>query len=85
MANTTFERIRSTALALEQSERAELAHALLASLNETSETNEPIDKARTGAWDTGRPQRLAQADERSLRMFDRVELKWMVRRHLPLR
>ena len=76
MANTAFERIRTHALALEQSERAELAHALLASL-------EPMNKARADAWDAEIQPRLAPIDKRSLRMFDRVELKWMVRRHLP--
>jgi putative addiction module component len=74
MATTPFDQIRSTALALSQSERVKLARELMASLDEGSK--EPAD-----AWDDEIQRHLHH--DRSLRLVDRLEVKRMMRRHLP--
>ena len=74
MASTPFDQIRRTALALNESERARLAHELTASLAEGEK--EPAD-----AWDDEIRRHLHH--DRSLRLVDRLEVKRMMRRHLP--
>jgi hypothetical protein len=75
MATTPFDQIRSTALALSQSERAKLARELIASLDQRGD-KEPAD-----AWDDEIQRHLHH--DRSLRLVDRLEVKRMIRRHLP--
>jgi hypothetical protein len=75
MATTPFDQIRSRALALSQSERSELAHELLASLDE------PGERDVADAWDAEIHRHLRH--DVSLRIVDRLEVKRMMRRHLP--
>ena len=67
MGSPTLEKIRSEALNLSESERAELAHNLVASLDGPSEPD--ADKA----WDAEILRRLAEIDSGTANLIDRKE------------
>ena len=68
MGSPTLEKVRSEALNLSESERAELAHNLVASLDGPSESN--AEKA----WDSEILRRLAEIDSGTANLIDREEL-----------
>jgi putative addiction module component (TIGR02574 family) len=65
MGSPTLERVRSEALDLPESERAELAQNLVASLDGPSEPD--VEKA----WDTEILRRLAEIDSGTAELMDR--------------
>lgn len=67
MGSPTLEKIRSEALNLTESERAELAHNLVASLDGPSESD--VEEA----WDAEILRRLAEIDSGSANFIDREE------------
>jgi len=67
MGSPTLERVRSEALNLPESERAELAHILVASLDGPSEPY--VEEA----WDAEILRRLAEIDSGSANLIDREE------------
>ena len=67
MGSPTLEKIRSEALNLSESERAELAHNLVASLDGPSEPD--VEKA----WDAEILRRLAEIDSGTANLIDREE------------
>jgi len=67
MGSPTLEKIRSEALNLTESERAELAHNLVASLDGPSESD--VEEA----WDAEILRRLAEIDSGSADLIDREE------------
>jgi putative addiction module component (TIGR02574 family) len=67
MGSPTLEKIRSEALSLPESERAELAHNLVASLDGPSEPD--AEKA----WDAEILRRLAEIDAGTADLIDRKE------------
>ena len=73
MSNLTLEKLRSEVLRLPESERAELAHELVKSLDA------PIDADAADAWDREILRRLAQIDAGTARLVDRDELRRRMR------
>lgn len=73
MGNGTLEQIRNQALALSESDRAELAHDLLKSLDG------PADSDAANAWDAEIERRLKQIDEGIVQPMDREELRRRIR------
>lgn len=69
MASVALEHLRSKALELTESERAELAHDLVASLDGMP------DLGAADAWDAEISRRLEQIDEGTLASVDRAEFK----------
>ena len=67
MGNITLEKVRSEALGLSESERAELAQNLVASLDGPSEPN--VEEA----WDAEILRRLAEIDSGTANLIDREE------------
>lgn len=67
MGSPTLEKIRSEALNLSESERAELAHNLVASLDGPSEPD--AEKA----WDAEILRRLAEIESGTANLIDREE------------
>ena len=67
MAGSTLEKVRSEALNLSESERAELTHNLVASLDGPSEPD--VEEA----WDAEILRRLAEMDSGSAKLIDREE------------
>lgn len=67
MGSPTLEKVRSEALNLSESERAELAHNLVASLDGPSEPD--VEQA----WNTEILRRLAEIDSDSATLIDREE------------
>ena len=67
MGSPTLEKIRSEALNLSESERAELAHNLVASLDGPSEPE------GEKAWDAEILRRLAEIDSGTANLIDREE------------
>lgn len=68
MGSQTLEKVRSEALNLTESERAELAHNLVASLDGPSEPD--VEQA----WNAEILRRLAEIDSGSANLIDREEL-----------
>lgn len=68
MGSPTLEKVRSEALNLSESERAELAQNLVASLDWPSEPD--VEKA----WDAEILRRLAEIDSGTANLIDRKEL-----------
>ena len=68
MGTSTLEKIRSEALNFSESERAELAQNLVASLDGPSEPD--VEKA----WDAEILRRLAEIDSGTADLIDRQEL-----------
>jgi putative addiction module component (TIGR02574 family) len=77
MGNQALDALRSDALSLSESERAELAHDLLASLDG------PPDPDATDAWEAEILRRLDQIDEGTAKLVGRTELMRRIRDRLP--
>ena len=69
MGTETLNQLRSKALMLPESERAELAHALVVSLNA------PVDTNAAEEWDKEILRRLAEVDSGAARYIDRDEFR----------
>lgn len=67
MGSPTLEKVRSEALNLSESERAELAHNLVASLDG------PLEPDVERAWDAEILRRLAEIDSGTADLIDREE------------
>lgn len=76
MGSAALQQVRSKALELTESERAELAHDLVASLD-----GEP-DLDAAAAWDEELLRRLSQIDEGIAVTIDRAELVRRMRARL---
>lgn len=70
---STLGKIRSEALSLPESERAELAHSLVASLGA------PADSDAESAWDAEILRRLAEIDSGTAELIDREEFRRRMR------
>jgi putative addiction module component (TIGR02574 family) len=73
MPGSTLERLRSEALQLSEAERAELAYALLRSLDG------PEGEDAASAWDAEVRRRLAEIDAGTAKLIDREELRRRMR------
>ena len=73
MGSPTLEAVRSDALNLPESERAELAHDLMASLDGPAEPN------AENAWDVEILRRLAEIDSGTAELIDREEFRRRLR------
>ena len=73
MGNLTLEKVRVDALNLPETERAELAHDLVASLDG------PADADAESAWDAEILRRLAEIDSGAAELVDREELRRRMR------
>ena len=73
MGSQTLEKVRFEALSLSESERAELAHNLVASLDGPSEPD--VEKA----WDAEILRRLAEIDSGAANLIDREEFSRRMR------
>ena len=69
MSSTTLDRLRSEALQLSEQERAELAHALMKSLDA------PAEADAADAWDEEILRRLTEIDAGTAKLVDRAELR----------
>jgi putative addiction module component (TIGR02574 family) len=76
MSSPALEKLRSEVMRLPESERAELAHDLVKSLDS------PIDLDAADAWDQEILRRLAQIDAGTARLVDRDELRRRMRAHI---
>lgn len=76
MGSPTLEKVRSEALNLSESERAELAHILVASLDG------PAEPDVENAWDTEILRRLAEVDAGTADLIDREEFRRRMRDRL---
>ena len=76
MSNATLEQVRSKGFELNASERAELAHNLIASLDGEA------DQGVAEAWDSEFQRRLKQIDDGSADFIDHAELKRRMHQHL---
>lgn len=73
MGSPTLEKIRSDALTLPESDRAELAHSLVTSLDG------PADSDAESAWDAEILRRLAEIDSGTADLIDREEFRRRMR------
>ena len=73
MASVALDQLRNKALELSETERAELAHDLVASLD-----GKP-DPGAADAWDAEILRRLQQIDDGTIGSVDRVELRRRMR------
>ena len=73
MSNTTLAKLRSEVLGLPESERAELAHELVKSLDA------PVDPDAADASDKEILRRLAEIDTGTAKLIDRDELRRRLR------
>jgi putative addiction module component (TIGR02574 family) len=73
MGSPTLEKVRSEALNLPESERAELAHNLVASLDG------PADPDAEKAWDAEILRRLSEIDSGTANLIDREEFRRRMR------
>jgi len=73
MGSRALEKVRSEALNLSESERAELAYNLVASLDG------PTDPDAEKAWDAEILRRLAEIDSGTAELIDREELRRRMR------
>lgn len=69
MSTDTMERLRSEALTLSGTERAELAHDLIESLDA------PADEGVGEAWDNEIVRRIAQIDSGQAKLLNRDEFR----------
>ena len=76
MASLVLDRLRSEALTLSESERAELAHALLTSLDG------PADADAVDLWDAEITRRLTEIDAGAASLIDRDELRRRIRNRI---
>lgn len=73
MASGILERVRSEALTLSESERAELAHDLVASLDG------PPDADAEPLWEAEILRRLSEIDSGTAKLIDREEFRRRMR------
>ena len=73
MGNSTLDKVRSEALSLSESDRAELAHNLVASLDG------PADADVETAWEGEILRRLAEIDSGTAETIDREEFRRRMR------
>ena len=73
MGSSALERVRVEALNLSESERAELAHNLVASLDG------PADSDVEKAWDAEILRRLSEIDSGTANLIDREEFRRRMR------
>lgn len=73
MGSSALEKIRTEALSLSESERAELAQSLVASLDG------PADSDVDAAWDAEIMRRLADIDSGTAALIDREEFRRRMR------
>lgn len=73
MGSSALEKIRAEALNLSESERAELAHNLVTSLDG------PADSDVEKAWDAEILRRLAEIDSGTANLIDREEFRHRMR------
>ena len=76
MGTENLDKLRSEALSLSESERAELAHALVSSLDA------PADRDAADAWGEEIMRRLAEIDDGTAQLIDREEFRRRVRDRL---
>lgn len=76
MGSPTLEKIRSEALSLPESDRAELAHSLVISLDGVA------DADAASAWDVEILRRLAEVDSGIANLVDRDEFRRRMRARL---
>jgi putative addiction module component (TIGR02574 family) len=76
MSSPALEKLRSEVLQLSESERAELAHELVRSLDA------PADADARDAWDREILQRLGAIDSGTAKLIDRDELRRRMRARL---
>ncbi len=76
MGSPTLEKVRSEALVLPESERAELAHHLVTSLDGPSESDV------ANAWDAEILRRLLEIDSGTATLIDRQEFSRRMRSHI---
>jgi putative addiction module component (TIGR02574 family) len=76
MSNPVLEQVRSEALKLNDDERAELAHDLVASLDGEADRNVAHD------WDAEVARRLDEVDAGTARLIDREEFSRRLRERL---
>ncbi|MGH8549134.1 MAG: addiction module protein [Methylococcales bacterium] len=69
MVSETLGKLRSEALSLPEAERAELAHALVKSLDS------PTDPDAADAWDKEIVRRLSEIDSNTAKLIDREEFR----------
>jgi putative addiction module component (TIGR02574 family) len=79
MGAETLSKLRSEALMLPEAERAELAHALVKSLDAPAEENV------TEAWDKEILRRLAEIDAGTAKLVDREEFRRRMQERLGRR
>lgn len=73
MGSTALNKVRSEALSLSESERAELAHELVMSLEGA------VDPDAETAWDAEIVRRLAEIDTGAATLLDREEFRRRMR------
>ena len=79
MGTEALKKVRSEALMLPEADRAELAHALVTSLDA------PTDADATEAWDREIRRRLAEIDAGTAKLIDRDEFRRRMRERLSSR
>ena len=79
MPSVALDLLKSKALELNESDRAELAHDLIASLDGAPDLN------ATDAWDAEILRRLNQIEDGSAKSIDRVALKERMRNRVATR
>lgn len=79
MATESLHKLRSEVLMLPESERAELAHELIKSLDA------PADADVTDAWDREILRRLAEIESGTAKLIDRDEFRRRMRARLGSR
>jgi putative addiction module component (TIGR02574 family) len=79
METETLSKLRSEVLMLSEAERAELAHALVKSLDA------PTDADATEAWDKEILRRLAEIDAGTAKLIDRDEFRRRIQARLGSR
>jgi len=76
MASVVLDRLRSEALTLSESERAELAHALVTSLDGVP------DSDAQDAWDQEIARRIGEVEAGTAKLIDRAEFRRRMRSRL---
>ncbi|MEK8088643.1 addiction module protein [Thermithiobacillus plumbiphilus] len=79
MATEALERLRSEMMALSETERAELAHELIESLDA------PRDNDVEDAWDREILRRISVVDDGQAKLLDREEFRRRIRAGLGVR
>jgi len=78
MGSTSLDKVRSAALSLSETERAEIAYNLVVSLDG------PPDKDVEQAWDAEIMRRLSEIDSGTANLIDRSEFQRRMRAYLQV-